>query len=293
MSAPVTEVIKILGWLPLSIRQLLGTFFGYVFYLIPTRDRAVARLQVLKFLKRSEANSLVRKVYANAGRTALESLNLKPLIKAHPEVFQDPAWAVMDNALKGGQGLITLTAHIGNWDLFGAVCVERGLPLVVVGRQSTFEALQNALDWLRTFHGIQTLWREHSFSARSVVKALSANKMLGVLIDQDTRVNSVMAPFFGYPASTPSALVSLAKRRGTPVVSAFMIPDYAGSYRLVIEDLSTSGSVEEILAEFNRRLEIQIRQSPDQWMWFHKRWRTKEDGTRPRSFEYLAWLEKL
>lgn len=293
MTTALTEVIKILGLLPLPLRQLLGHSFGNLFYLIPTRDRAIARLQVSKFLKSRKAWSIVRRVYANAGRTALESLNLKPLIESHPEILHDPAWEIADNALKAGRGLIALTAHIGNWDLFAAISVVRGLPVVVVGRQSTFESLQNALDWLRTFHGIQTLWREHSFSARSVIKALSDNKLIGVLIDQDTRVNSIMAPFFGHPASTPSALVSLAKRRGTPVVSAFLIPDQARTYRLVVEELSTEGSLEETLVEFNRRLEVQIRRSPDQWMWFHKRWRTREDGTRPRSFEYLEWLKEL
>ncbi len=114
---------------------------------------------------------------------------------------------------------------------------------------------------------------------------------MAALIDQDTRVDSVFVPFLGTPAKTPSALVDLGKRYNARFVSAFIIRTKGTHFEIHTEELDSSKSTEEILAEYHRNLERLIRERPDQWVWIHKRWRSDPSGTTLGTRDYLKKLE--
>ena len=117
--------------------------------------------------------------------------------------------------------------------------------------------------------------------ARALLRVLRRGEILGLLMDQDTNVQGVFAPFFGRPAHTPVGPVRLAMRTGAPLVPMALYREGEG-YHLVVQPpipLPDTGDREadlrEGVARCNRTLEALIRRHPEQWVWMHRRWKTK------------------
>jgi KDO2-lipid IV(A) lauroyltransferase len=102
----------------------------------------------------------------------------------------------------------------------------------------------------------------------------------------------VFVPFFDTQAKTPSALIDLGKRFNARFVSAFITRTAGTNFEIHADELDSSKSTEEILREYHRNLERLIRERPDQWVWFHKRWRTDPSGNTLGTKEYLRKLER-
>ncbi len=285
-------LVSSLGHLPVSIRALTGRLGGWCFSFIPTRDRAIAELQMNRFLVEEGGSCFLRKVYAGAGETVMESINLKPIIDDYRRrVSADwPAW----NELRARQRpVLFLSAHTGNWDLLAACTVKLGYKVSVVGREANQPMFQRILHQVRSDYGVSTIWRGGSSGIKAIIDAFRKGESVGTLIDQDTKVASRMIPFFGSPAATPSSIVEIAKRYNALVAAAFIFRTGLNRFEIVIKELDARLPVDEILVDFNRTLCTLIRKHPSQWVWFHKRWRTLPTGVRLRSGEYLAHLRSL
>jgi Kdo2-lipid IVA lauroyltransferase/acyltransferase len=113
---------------------------------------------------------------------------------------------------------------------------------------------------------------------------------MSALIDQDTRVAGIPVPFFGRKAATPSALISLGQRYRAIFVSVFIVRTGLRHYEIFAKEFDPGLSIEELLTQYNARLEGYVRAYPSQWVWMHKRWRTTENGKRLSSREYLRML---
>jgi KDO2-lipid IV(A) lauroyltransferase len=121
-------------------------------------------------------------------------------------------------------------------------------------------------------------------ASRIVIKALSQNRVVGILIDQRAkRSEGIWADFFGKKAPTTPGLAVLAMKTGAPVVPVFMVRDGFGKHRLVIQEpleLVHTGDIKKDVEAntqlFNHTLESMIRQYPDQWFWVHRRWERKK-----------------
>lgn len=284
-------IVPVVGALPLSFRRVLGAAGGYAYSLFPSRERVCARAQLRRFLKISNPEPLVRKMFANLGVTLLESLNLAPILQS-PESFEIDDPALVNEILQTRRAAVALTGHIGNWDLLAAHMVSRGVPLSVVGRAARSPALQDLLSTLRARYGVQTIWRgSRSNELAQIIRALRENRTIGALIDQDTRVSGIPVPLFGTPAMVPRVLVDLAKRANARIVAVALVRLPGQRYRICIKELSGSEETPDILARYHHFLEGIIRLYPDQWVWHHKRWRTLPDGTRLSSRKYLEYLE--
>jgi KDO2-lipid IV(A) lauroyltransferase len=116
----------------------------------------------------------------------------------------------------------------------------------------------------------------------SIFRALRRGDLLAALIDQDTKVPSVFVPFFGRPAKTPSGPAMLALKRRTPVIAGFITRTPHG-HRIKIVRISTEGfegeaGVTALTARMTAAIEQAIRAAPEQWVWFHRRWRSQPDA---------------
>jgi KDO2-lipid IV(A) lauroyltransferase len=111
------------------------------------------------------------------------------------------------------------------------------------------------------------------------------------LIDQDTKVESIPVSFFGQAAKTPVSLITLGKKSNARFVSAFLFRTGWFRFTVFVEQIPDGTTEEDILRVYNERLEQYIRRYPDQWVWFHKRWRTTPQGVTLSSKEYAAVLE--
>jgi KDO2-lipid IV(A) lauroyltransferase len=181
-------------------------------------------------------------------------------------------------------GALVVTAHLGNWELLSLGGRLTGLAFATVVRPLDVGFLDRFAERLRASAGIERIDKRHA--ARAILDALRGGRVVGVLLDQNaTRAEGVFVPFFGRPASTSRGLALLALRAGVPILPVFIHREPDGHHRIVIEapiQASTSGSVEaavtQVTAECAARIEAAIRRWPDQWLWLHRRWRTRPVG---------------
>jgi KDO2-lipid IV(A) lauroyltransferase len=221
----------------------------------------------------------------------LQSLNLTPIVAQHPVTVSCSNWEEIFGVFTAGAPVIALTAHTGNWDLLAAYTIARGVPLTTIGREARSPVLQEVLKGVRGAYGVETIWRSDRSGVKRLIERLRQGGVVAALIDQDTRVESSFVPFFGTPAKTPNALVALGKRCNARFIKAFLFQTGPHHFEIFAEEIPPGHTSDDaILAEYNTRLEGLIRRFPEQWVWFHKRWRSQPGLGTLSSHEYLQWL---
>jgi len=187
---------------------------------------------------------------------------------------------VIHREMKKGKGCIILTAHLGNWELLGAFLTNCGFPVKVVATQAHNRKINELLVGLRKNQGVETIYRHDS--PRQMLKALKNNSILGMLIDQDTKVDGVFVDFFGRPAYTARGPVVLSMATGAPVIPTFIRRKPDGGHEVFIEEpvkmAKTKDREKDILdntQKLSMVIEKYIRKYPDQWVWMHDRWQTR------------------
>ncbi|MCB0325157.1 MAG: lysophospholipid acyltransferase family protein, partial [Bdellovibrionales bacterium] len=227
-----------------------------------------------------------------------EALQQLPTLKHVSSSGEEVVYRILDS----GRGGLALSGHLGSIDLLAAYHIRCGVPLSVVGRVPNYPWLAALLEEIRTGYGAKTIWREDPRAGRTLVRSLKNGEFVAALIDQDTKLESAFAPFFGLPAASPVALLQLAIRTKVPIVSSFIYRTAPEQHFVVTEELlyddNDPDAAEKILAEFNLRLERLLERYPEQWPWWHRRWRRRpgvdyeqHPDRLPSRTEYLRWLE--
>ena len=146
--------------------------------------------------------------------------------------------------------------------------------MAVIARELADPGLQEMLLALRERFGTRTIVRGTPGAARVLLSTLRSGGALGMLIDQDTRVDGVFVPFFGRPAYTPVGAAELAQRFDAAVLPVFIERLADGTHRGRIEPaLALPDDPTAATALMTARIEAQIRRVPEQWVWLHRRWR--------------------
>ena len=186
----------------------------------------------------------------------------------------------LDRTSEEGKGVVLLSGHIGNWELLGAYIAMKGYPFSVVGRSLNNPRLDRLLVAHRERLGLKNIARGKA--TRQILRALHRGEMVGFLIDQDTEVEGAFVDFLGRPAYTPTGPVTLALKLGAPIVSAAIHREQDDTYHVVVrprlEPARTDDVAEDIrvnTAICSKVLEDFIREHPAQWVWMHRRWKTK------------------
>jgi Kdo2-lipid IVA lauroyltransferase/acyltransferase len=202
-------------------------------------------------------------------------------------------WIVYDGyenfarAKDQGRGLLFLTGHFGNWELGSFAHAVHGHPVTFVARKLDNPLMNSLIDRYRSLGGGRPIDKDDF--ARQTLRALHQGESVGVLIDQNMMASEgVFVNFFGYPACTTTSLARIARKTGAPIILGLVIWDsQIGKYRLrfdPVEWLPRDDPEEEIAANtahFTRLLERYIRQYPEQWLWMHRRWKTRPPGEPP------------
>ena len=187
-----------------------------------------------------------------------------------------------------GRGVLFLTAHFGGWEIGSFVHSLHGNALHVVIRPLDNPYLDRFVDRYRTLHGNRTFPKQDF--ARGLLEAMRAGKTVGILMDQNmTPPAGVFVDFFGQTACTAVGLARVALRTDAAVVPAFTIwDDKIGKYRVHFDPALTlvrAGNEEaDALANtalFTRVIEEYARKYPEQWLWVHRRWKTRPEGAPP------------
>jgi KDO2-lipid IV(A) lauroyltransferase len=274
-------VLPLLRALPLEAGASLGWL---AWYLVP-RQRRLAREQLsLAFPEKSarERDRIGRESFANLGRAALETARGERLDIVRTVQLGQREEELLRAAHAEGKGVIVVTAHIGAWELFARRMGALGIPCGTVGKEAHDPRITALLARSRETGGVRVFWRGSPLSAREILRFLKSEKgILGVLIDQDTRVAGHFVPFFGRPAFTPRAAGDLAVHLSAPLVFACAHRVARGMHRMVVRriDVPRTGDRDRdslaLTVAATLAIEEEIRKRPEEWVWMHPRWRTQ------------------
>jgi KDO2-lipid IV(A) lauroyltransferase len=231
----------------------------------------------------------VEDVYKHMGEAAIESLLLSQIIGSPACSIECSNWHEVEALRKEGIGIVALGGHLGNWDLLAAYTSKRGISMAVAGRAARNRWVQFIVSAIRKRAGITMIWRAGATGIRQIQHTLKSGGVVAALIDQDTAVRSNWGKFFDLPVKTPSSLIQIGLKNGSAFVSAFLIRDSSLNYHISLRIISAR-SVDGIVAEYHAHLEECIASHPEQWVWFHKRWRSPTPERTLSSKEYIAWL---
>jgi Kdo2-lipid IVA lauroyltransferase/acyltransferase len=229
----------------------------------------------------AERSQLARASFRHLGRSVMEMVCIDQFdAQRHALVEWVPeARAAMDAALARGKGVVFVTGHVGNWELLARFVSLENYPIAAIGKELSDERTTGLVERFRASGKLRVIWRGRPGAAREMLRALKNNSILGILIDQDTKVQSVWVPFFGKLAKTPRAAAELAIRTGAVPMLGFCTRVGPLGYRITMKavalpELEGEAAVLALTAELTRGIEQQIRDHPEQWVWVHQRWKS-------------------
>jgi Kdo2-lipid IVA lauroyltransferase/acyltransferase len=281
--------IKILGALPRRLSRAFAIALAMAIYLLHVRLRRVGmRNLALAFPEKSESERarILRGEFTSLGRQLAEVCQFPrySLTNVEDVVVYD-GLENFEAAYTRGKGVLFLTAHFGGWEISAFAHSLHGHPLHVVMRPMDNEYLDRLIQGYRTMHGNKTVAKDDF--VRGLLAAMKAGETVGILMDTNmTPPQGVFVNFFGIPACTASGLARIALKTDAAVVPGFTIWDARlGKYRLRFDpavELIRTGDLEaDIVAntqKFTSVIEHYVRQYPEQWLWVHRRWKTRPEG---------------
>jgi len=277
--------------LPLSVLRAVGRTLGAAALAFPGRDRARAREHLaLAFPDRDRGwrDGVLRRCARHLGTVLGE---VAWLWSAPPSaILARSEFVGLENltgALTSDRGAALVTGHCGNWEWLNLALGAAGVGMTVAARELDDSRFDEVARRLRGRFGGETALRGKGAGAK-LVQALRRGRVTGLLIDQDIAAPGVYAEFFGRPAWTPIGAALLPLRTGCPIVPGFAARRADGTMELTFDppiapdqmgDLEVQAS--RLTALLTARIERQVRDHPEQWVWMHKRWRHQPGEGEP------------
>jgi KDO2-lipid IV(A) lauroyltransferase len=267
----------------------LGRAIGGAAYHVMPRYRKVARANLLRAYgdewDESRRETVARQSFQHMGLTAIEFFLRQPGISGE-DVEREVRFVGQEHyeeVFARGSGAILVTAHYGNWEMMGPRLIRAGYRVGAVSRTADDPGLERMIEEIRTRCGLQQIPRRQA--ARQGLAALRRNEILAILLDQNTMEGGVFVPFFGLPASTATGPAVFALKTGAALVPTFCIREADRTFTMKawppIYPEPTGDRAADTLrltAAVTRAIEMQIRERPEQWCWFHNRWKLQPAG---------------
>lgn len=270
-------------WLPLPLARSVASATARVLDLALPKLRRVAKANLsfaLPELSAKEQHRLIDRTFLSVGRLLL-ALARAPRLNSQ-NVNQWIAYEGLDHYLtakEAGQGVLVATAHLGNWELSAYTHALMTEPMNVMVRPLDNPLIDVLVERRRALSGNNLIYKRDA--ARNVLKALRSNQAVGILIDQNASLTEgVFVDFFGRKACANSAFVKFAYHSKAKVIPGFAFWN-EDTRRYVLRfypEIPMTGDVTDDTQRIHKFLEQVIRQYPDQWMWIHRRWKTRPDG---------------
>lgn len=278
--------IRLLGR---KIAQKAGAFFaGFTYYFIPVRKKHVIEMLKDAFPEKSlkDVKAITKNAYKSFISTIIDIMFFPKMSDEqimNMMVYDEKGMQVIENAYNQNKGTVLMSAHFGNWELT-ALSFSKKYPMSVIVAKQSNDLVDRMMNNIRTKQGFKTICKDDvSSTVRSVMKALKKNEFVAILSDQDAGKQGVFVPFFGKLASTPKGAALFALRAQCPLVTAFGIKQKDGKMKMKISEikLPNTGNQDEdiriINAQYSKQLEEVVRIAPQQWFWFHKKWKTRPE----------------
>ena len=239
----------------------------------------------------AEAERIIRSCYRQMGTSAAEFVHLPKMDAAYiREHFKMEGEEHIRESLEGrNQPAMGMTGHFGNWELLSHVLGARTKPVAFIVRPLKSEILDRFVTERRECVGNIVIRKADS--AKEVMKILRRRIFVGILIDQNVdRNKGILVDFFTRKAYTTFGIARLALAMNAAIHPAFIFREPGRKFHHVLRfgpplPIDPAAPREEEVARVTRRcneeLEKAIREAPDQWMWFHRRWKTRPEGEPP------------
>jgi len=224
---------------------------------------------------------LLSRMYANLSWMVVEQLVLqRDPSMAEKWVEEIEGEEYVKEMLRQKRGMVIVTAHFGNWELFLAWGAQHGYPVYTVSRGPNDPDLDELLTRYRSNCGAKTIdRRSESGKTIKLIRLLKSGHFIALVVDIHES-NGITLPFFGRNCKTPAGAALLALLADVPIVPFFLYRKGPFSHKAVIEspiEVPQEGTREEraeaITLEINKRIENAIRKDPSLWFWLHKRWK--------------------
>jgi KDO2-lipid IV(A) lauroyltransferase len=189
------------------------------------------------------------------------------------------------DAVAERRGVILLTGHIGAWELSVYAHSIYGHPMSFLKRNVDNPLVERLAESYRSRYGNRGI--DKKGSVREVLKTLKSGGVVGILADLNaSREEGVFVDFFGVEACTTAGIATLALRTGAVVLPGYIVWDekvriHRLHFEKPIETIDTGNQKEDVIANtarYAKVLESIIRRYPDQWLWIHRRWKTRPEG---------------
>jgi KDO2-lipid IV(A) lauroyltransferase len=274
--------------IPLRIGQFLGRRVGSLAWYVARRERrkALANLSIaFPDWSDSKKQETIRAMFQHLGMSVFELAwmpNLTAESRARLTVIEglDRIMEIIDS----GRGVVTFTAHCGNWEWLSYITGMCGRPVSVLQRERETPEMNRYITKLRATGGVHTIDRGSGTSARDMIASIRRGGMLAFVLDQNIRTESVKVPFFGKPALTPIGPARIAIRTEAVAVVATIerLPDGRHHVRFGEPmELKRTDDPVALTAQVTLAIEAAIRQTPAQWVWMHDRWRERPKWEQP------------
>ncbi len=267
------------GWLKSlseSERERFALRFARLaYYILSLRKKDSSKNILIAFPSKSaqQRDKLLKNSYAFFAKSFLQFLALPKayqFIKINVKGKQ-----LLDDALKKGKGVILVTGHFGKWEILSAWLGSSGYPVYAVAHRQKNRGADLFFKSYRKSLGMEMIYRKSSL--KNMYHILDENKILVLGSDQDAKSRGIFVKFFNKPASTPKGAARFHLETHSPLLFISCHLDQRGQYNLHIQPVNPSGpiTVETITQAYTDLLEEKIRQFPDQYFWFHRRWKTQ------------------
>jgi Kdo2-lipid IVA lauroyltransferase/acyltransferase len=272
--------------------RAVGVAMARIVYLLHGKLRRVGMRNLeIAFpeMPEAERQATLKRVFDGMGRQLAEFALFPRLNKNNvADIAVHDGLENFVSAQQRGKGVLLLTGHFGSWELGSFAHSIYGYPIKIVVRDLDNPLINDFVKRYRTMHGNSTF--DNREFARGLISSMRAGDTVGILMDTNmTPPQGVFVDFFGHLAATASGMARVALKTDAAVVPAFTLWDEkVGKYRIRFEprlELVRTGDAEADAvantAVFTKALETCVRANPDQWIWVHRRWKTRPAGGEP------------
>lgn len=292
--------------LPEGVANACGSTMGWIAgSLLRIRRRTVDENLARAFPDRSPRwrTGVAARTYRHFGREAVSLFRFQRMQPSEIQGRTEVAGLdLLEGPVASGQGVIALVGHFGNWEIAGAGATARGVPVYAVARRQKNSLFDGYMEDVRAHLGMGVVYRKEA--TRTILKRMrTAPQVVAIVADQNVARGGVFVDFFGLSAATARGPGVLALRTGAPVVfvDSRRLPGSPARYRVRFEPVryEVSGDAEDdvrqLTSAYMKRLEAAVREAPDQYFWFHKRWKTRPEtlGQEPEAGPPVPGVSRL
>jgi len=285
----VVAVARVLGLLPRPVARLIADLIAFKVYWVFGRLRRVGMRNLelaLPHLPPAERQAILRHEYRHLGWQLVEFCRMTRYTRQNSRNWLRTEG--LDNYLAAqarGNGVLIVTGHLGAWELSSFYHSLMGHPMGMVIRRLDNRRLDAFVNSIRCLHGNFVLHKDDF--GRGLLTSMRAGKTVGILMDTNmTPPQGAFVRFFGVDACTATGLAHVARKTGAAVLPGFMLWEpaekkYVLHFGPELVFKRSEDHEADILAATQQcasATEAWIRRYPDQWLWIHRRWKTRPAG---------------